>query len=152
MMKANLITAFAALLVLTPSASVAPVTTPAGVTLAVKIAHVVALPAGQEDVTVPVTLTLANTSDQPVTLRTSNRCQIHIWKATDSNSAVVMNHGICYMIYQPQFDTLAAGDRQTEDESISLQAAKFREGETYTLHYSFWGVFGETKFKVKRAE
>jgi hypothetical protein len=52
----------------------------------------------------------------------------------------------------PQFNALAAGERQSEDESISLQAAKFREGETYTLHYRFWGVTGEAKFKVKQAQ
>ena len=148
MTKTNLIAAFAALLALAPAAWAAP----AGVTLEAKVAPVIVMPAGEEDVTAPVTLTLANESDRAVTLRTSNRCQIQIWKVTDSTGGTVMNHGICPMIYQPQYNTLAAGERQTEDESISLQAAKCREGETYTLHYRFWGVIAEAKFTVNRGK
>lgn len=144
-MKASLIAAFAAMLALAPSALAAPDV----VTLTVKIARVVVLPDGQDDVTVPVMLTLANKSGEAVTLRTSNRCQIHIWKVTDSAGGIVMDHDICMMIYMPQTDTLAPGERQTENESISLKATKFREGETYTLHYRFWGIFAEAKFAMK---
>ena len=146
-MKAKLIAALAALLAVAPPALAAP----ACVTLTAKIAPVIALPAGEEDVTVPVTLTLANTSDQAVTLRTSNRCQIRIWKVTDSTGALVVNHNICPMIYQPQSNPLAAGERQTATEIISLRAANYREGETYTLHYRFWNIFAEAKFTLKPA-
>ena len=146
-MKAKLIAAFAALLALAPAALAAP----AGVTLTVKIAPVIALPAGEAEVTVPVTLSLANESDQSVTLKSSNRCEIHIWNVTDSKDVGVENHNICPMIYQPQSNPLAAGERQTGDESISLQAAKFHEGETYALHYRFWNILAEAKFTVKPA-
>jgi len=146
-MRASLMAACAAMLVLAPPASAAP----DGVALRVKIARVVVLPSGEADVMVPVKLTLANKSDEAVTLQTSNRCQIHVWKVVDSEGIVLMNHDICPMIYQPQTDTLAAGERQAEDEGVSLQAAKFREGETYTLHYRFWNVFAEAKFTVRTA-
>ncbi|MGC9954569.1 MAG: hypothetical protein ABSD21_09870 [Rhizomicrobium sp.] len=158
MMKASLIAAFAALLALAPAALAAPgkppadVATPGGVKLAVKIASVVAVPAGQEDVTVPVTLTLTNVSYDGVALESSNRCQIRIWKVIDSKDAGVENHTICTMEYAPQSNTLAAGERQSEDESITLHAAKYREGETYTLRYRFWGIFAEAKFTVKQAQ
>ncbi len=144
-MKPKLIAAFAALLALAPAALADPVT------LTVKIAPVVVLPAGQEDVTVPVTLTLANVSDRAVTLQASNTCEIHIWKVTDSSGTEVVNHGICPMIYQPQSDTLAPGQRQTAQESIALHAADYRAGETYTLNYRFWNIVAEAKFAVKPA-
>lgn len=144
-MKQKLIAAFAALLALAPAALAGPVT------LTVKIVPVVVLPAGQENVTVPVTLTLANVSDRAVTLQASNTCEIHIWKVTDSKGVVVTDHGICMMIYQPQSDTLAPGERQTADASISLHAADYRAGETYTLDYRFWGVSAEAEFAVKPA-
>lgn len=145
-MNANLIAGFAALLALTPAALAAPVT------LAVKIAPVVILPAGQENVTVPVTLTLANPSDQPVTLKASNRCEINIWSVTDSKSGEVTNHGICMMIYQPQSNTLAPGALQTAEETMSLHAADYREGESYTLRYRFWGISAQVAFAVKQGQ
>jgi hypothetical protein len=146
--KANLTLAFAALLALAPAAWAAA----AGVTLTAKIAPVVALPAGQDEVTVPVTLTLANTSDQAVTLESSNRCQTHIWNVTDSKGADVENHSFCTMEYAPQSNPLAAGERQTATEEITLQVANYRSGETYTLHYRFWGIFAEAEFAVKAAK
>ncbi len=146
-MKARLIAAFAALLVLAPGALAAPM----GVALAVKIARVVTLPAGEENVTVPVALTLSNPSERTVTLQVANRCEVHIWKVMDAKGDNLENHGMCYMIYMPQYNTLAPGERQTEEESISLQAAQFHEGETYTLHYRFWNIFAEAEFKVQLA-
>jgi hypothetical protein len=122
------------------------------VTLTAKIAPVVVLPAGQDEVAVPVKLTLANASDRAVTLISSNRCEIRIWNVTDSKGTDVENHGICYMIYAPQSNTLAAGERQRATEKITLRAANYREGETYTLHYRFWGVPAEAKFTVKVAK
>ena len=146
-MKAKLIAAFAALLALAPAALAAP----AGVTLTVKIAPVIALPAGEAEVTVPVTLSLANESDQSVTLKSSNRCEIHIWNVTDSKDVGVENHNICPMIYQPQSNPLAAGERQRATKKITLRAAHYRAGETYTLHYRFWGIFTEAEFKANAA-
>lgn len=143
-MNAKLIAGFAALLALAPAALAAPVT------LAVKIAPVVILPAGQENMTVPVTLTLANPSDQPATLTASNKCEINIWSVTDSKGGEVANHGICMMIYQPQTDTLAPGASQTAEETIALHAADYREGESYALHYRFWGVAADAAFAVKQ--
>jgi len=143
-MKANLIAALAALLALSPAALAAPVT------LTVKLAPVVVLPAGQENAAVPVTLTLANPSDQPANLKASNKCAVAIWSVTDSTGGEVTNHDICPMIYQPQTDTLAPGATQTEEKSISLRAADYREGETYTLHYRFWGVLADAPFAVKQ--
>ena len=148
MTKTNLIAAFAALLALAPAAWAAP----DGVTLTAKIAPVVVLPAGQDEVAVPVVLRLANASDRAVTLKSSNRCEIRIWNVTDSSGGDVENHNICPMIYQPQAKPLAAGERQRATEKITLRAANYREGETYTLHYRFWGVFGEAKFAVKPAQ
>ncbi len=143
-MKLKLIALFAALL-LSPAALADPVT------LTVKIAPVVVLPVGQENVTVPVTLTLANVSDQAVTLQASNNCEVHIWKVMDSKGVVVTDHGMCMMIYQPQSDTLTPGERQTADASISLRAADYRVGETYMLDYRFWNISSEAKFAVKPA-
>lgn len=62
---------------------------------------------------------------------------------------MVTDHGICMMIYQPQSNTLAPGAMQSEVKSISLSAADYREGETYTLHYRFWGVLADAPFVVK---
>jgi len=142
-MKTKLIAAFAALLALTPAALAAPAT------LTVRIAPVVILSAGQENVTVPVTLTLTNSSDQPSTLRASNGCEINTWNVTDSKNTIVTDHEICMMIYQPQTNTLAPGASQLEVKSLSLRAADYREGESYTLHYRFWGIFADAPFVVK---
>jgi len=142
-MKMKLIAAFAALVALTPAALAAPAT------LAVKIAPVVILTGGQENVVVPVTLTLANPSDQPATLKASNGCEINIWNVTDSKNTIVTDHGICMMIYQPQTNTLAPGASQSEVKSISLRTADYREGESYTLHYRFWGISADAPFVVK---
>ncbi|MDE2135594.1 MAG: hypothetical protein KGM97_00365 [Alphaproteobacteria bacterium] len=144
-MKAPMIVVVTAMLASAPAAMAEPVT------LTVKIAPVVVLPDGQENATVPVTLTLANASNQAVTLQASNNCEIHIWKVTDSKGTVVTDHGICMMIYQPQSDTLAPGAHQTADAGISLHAADYRAGETYTLDYRFWNISAEAKFAVKRA-
>ena len=147
-MKANLIAAVAALLALAPAALAAP----AGVTLTATIAPVIALPAGQEEVTVPITLTLANASNQAVTLESSNRCQIRIWSVTDSKGEDVDDRTICTMEYMPQSDYLTAGERQRATEKITLRAAGYREGETYRLHYRFWGISAEARFAVKAAK
>lgn len=145
-MKTKLIAVFAALLALAPSVWAAP----AGVTLTMKIVPVIVLPVGQKDVTVPVTLTLA--TDKAVTLQSSNPCEIHIWNVTDANGGDVENHSFCTMEFEPQVNPLAAGERRTSNEFISLHAADYREGETYTLHYRFWGVSAETKFAVKQVK
>ncbi len=147
-MKVKLTAAFAAMLALAPAAWSAP----ADVTLTAKIAAIVAFPAGQDQVTVPVTLTLVNASEQAVTLESSNRCQIRIWSVTDSKGANVENHSFCTMEYAPQSNPLAAGERRTATENISLRAPSYREGETYTLHYRFWGISAEAKFAVKTAK
>jgi hypothetical protein len=120
--------------------------------LGANIAPVIVLPAGQNEVTVPVTLTLANASDKAVTLESSNRCQIRIWNVTDSKGADVEDHTICTMEYAPQSNPLAAGERQTAAEKITPRAADYLEGETYTLHYRFWGISAEAKFAVKAAK
>jgi hypothetical protein len=148
-MKTKLIAAFAALLALTPAALAALA---APVTLTAKLAPIVVLPVGEENVTVPVTLTLANPSDQPATLKASNKCEINIWSVTDASGGEVTNHGICMMIYQPQSNTLAPGASQTAEESISLHAADYREDESYTLQYRFWGVSAQAAFAVKQGQ
>ena len=144
-MRSSLI--LAAMLVLAPPALAAP----DGVTLHVKMAHVVLLPSGQGDVMVPVKLTLANKSDEAVTLHASNACGVHLWNVKDSGGEVVADREICPMIYQPQTITLVAGAQQTENDTVFLPATKFYAGETYTLNYRLWGVAGEAKFKVNQA-
>jgi hypothetical protein len=145
-MKTKLVTVFAALLALAPSVLAAP----AGVTLTMKIVPVIVLPAGEKVVTVPVTLTLA--ADKAVTLQSSNPCAIHIWNVTDASGTDVENHSFCTMEFEPQYNPLTAGERRTSSQFISLHAADYRVGETYTLHYRFWGISAETNFAVKQAK
>ena len=147
-MKAKLTAVFAALLVLAPAAFAGPT----GVISAVKIARVVSLPAGEENVTVPVTLTLINPTDHTETLQAPNRCAIHIWQVTDSTGAIMDDRSMCNMIFMPQTNALAPGERQSEEESITLQTAQFHDGETYTLLYRYWNISAEAKFIVKREQ
>jgi hypothetical protein len=122
--------------------------TPEGVTLAIRIAPAVRLPA-KGQVAVPVKLTLTNTTGRDVVLHGTNRCAVKSWDIDDSHGQSLGYATMCPMIYQPQERQLAAGKTYREAASLMLDGDKFRAGETYTLRYRFWEVPGTAKFMVK---
>ena len=53
---------------------------------------------------------------------------------------------ICPMIFMPVKLTLAPHASVMADKLVLLDGSKYKDGATYALHYSFWGVAAEARF------
>jgi hypothetical protein len=121
---------------------------PSGVTLKVIVPPAITLPTpGKTEVHLELVLT--NTASTPVALTGTNECVTHRWAVTDSRGEAVDGRTICPMIYQLQSRTLMPGEWRS-GANIEIDAAKYRSGEHYTVHYWLWGVEGTAPFTVVR--
>jgi hypothetical protein len=137
-----------------PAAAATGTTAPDGVFLSVAFPASVPMnvqPPEDDDRTqgAVASLSLAYLSQGAVSWQINNDCLTHTWTVTDASGAVVDSQNICPAIVQPVNKTLQAGQQANEDQTVGLHCFKYKEGQTYTLNYSYWGATGTANFTVK---
>lgn len=106
-------------------------------------------PPGPRRTLIDLSVTLTNSSTQPIHL-TSGGC-VHVYDILDasSNKVVLPFPEMCSAILK--MHDLAPGKSFSDKHKVSIDGTKLKDGGKYILRYAFWGVKtgGDVPFTAK---
>lgn len=129
-------------------AAAASAESPAGVSMTAKLPPLVYMTGSGPSIATAI-MAVENKTGAVVPLTVPNSCGIALWSVTDPQGKVIEGHNICPMIYQPQIYNLPAAGRH-DNLTIDFDGKDYRDGATYTLHLSYWGLTADAPFKVSK--
>ncbi len=103
-------------------------------------------PARTQDVTAEYEFT--NLTNESVTLTANSDCEAHSWTATDASGTVVDHSGPCPQVVQPVTTVVVPGKPADGQSTVSLHVFSYKEGQTYTIHYTAFGLTSTANFTV----
>jgi hypothetical protein len=100
-------------------------------------------------VNLPVTVAITNRTQATEMLHANDPCAVHHWEVADAAGQVVDREKDEVCTQQIQARVLDPGETLRAERSLTLDGKALRDGESYTLHYRFWGFAAEGRFRAR---